>query len=420
MSEARKTVLVIGGGAIGLCVACHAAERGHLVTLIDRDAPDADRCSMGNAGLVVPSHFIPLAAPGMVRTALKMMRDPRSPFYIKPRLSLDLLTWGWNFWRAANAQQVRHAAPILRDLHLASLTEYEKLAVSRPNSFGLSQHGLLMLCKSEQALHEEAQVASLANELGLPAQVLDKAETAAKEPGIEMDIAGAVFFPKDSHLTPQDLIQFLRTRAKELGVNLKWGAQFQSWRIDRRRVTAAITSTRTFEADEFVLCGGAWSTSIARAAGLHIPMQPGKGYSLTLPSPPQLPKLPAILTEARVAITPMGSSLRFAGTMEIAGMDTRINPARAEGIIRSVSRYYPRFAASDFENIAPWAGLRPCPPDGMPYLGRTRLCDNLTIATGHGMMGISLAPVTGRIVSQLLSDEKPDIDLSLLHPDRFI
>jgi D-amino-acid dehydrogenase len=419
MSEPRKTVLVIGGGAIGLCVACYAAERGHRVTLIDRDGPDADRCSVGNAGMIVPSHFIPLAAPGMVRTALRMMRDPRSPFYIKPRLSLDLLTWGWRFYRSASASQVLRATPVLRDLHLASLAEHEKLAASSQNAPGLSQHGLLMLCKSEEALHEEAEVASRANELGVPAELLDRSQAAAKEPGIEMDVAGAVYFPRDCHLIPQDLMRTLRQRAQNLGVDLKWGSEFQSWRLDRTRITAAVTSTGALDAEEFVLCGGSWSPSIARAAGLRLPMQPGKGYSLTLPNPPQLPRTCAILTEARVAVTPMGSSLRFGGTMEIAGMDTRINPARVEGIIRSATRYYPRFTPADFENVAPWAGLRPCSPDGMPYLGRTRVCDNLTVATGHGMMGISLAPVTGKIVAQLLSGERPDLDLSLLRPDRF-
>jgi D-amino-acid dehydrogenase len=420
MSDIRKSILIIGGGAIGLCVACYAAERGHHVTLIDRGGPDADRCSIGNAGLVVPSHFIPLAAPGMVRTGLAMMSDPRSPFYIKPRLSLDLLTWGWRFCRAATVEKVTRAAPVLRDLHLASLAEYEKLARSCGNGFGLTQNGLLMLCKTERALQEEAEVASRANSLGVPALVLDRTQAAGKEPGVEMDVAGAVYFPKDCHLTPRDLMRVLRGRAEGLGVGFRWETEFQSWRVGRGRVSAVRTSGGDLEAEEFVLCGGAWSGDMGRDVGIHLPMQAGKGYSLTLPNPRRLPRGCAILTEARVAVTPMGASLRFGGTMEIAGMDPRINPERVEGIVRSVTRYYPQFTAADFEGVPPWFGFRPCPPDGMPYLGRTRVCDNLVVATGHGMMGISLAPVTGKIAAQLLSGERPDIDLSLLHPDRFL
>jgi D-amino-acid dehydrogenase len=179
------------------------------------------------------------------------------------------------------------------------------------------------------------------------------------------------------------------------------------------------TNHGRIEADEFVVCGGAWSAEILSGIQVHLPMQAGKGYSLTLAHPRQMPAICSILTEARVAVTPMGQSLRVGGTMEIAGLNHQVDPRRVRGIVRSVPRYFPELRESDFDSIVPWHGLRPCSPDGLPYLGRTRRWVNLSIATGHAMMGLSLAPITGALVAQWLSGEQPAIDLSLLSPDRF-
>ena len=167
------------------------------------------------------------------------------------------------------------------------------------------------------------------------------------------------------------------------------------------------TSAGDLVADEYVLCAGAWSEAAVRDLGLRLPLQAGKGYSLTLARPRRLPRACAILSEAHVAVTPMDGGLRFGGTMELAGLDERIDPARVRGILKSIPRYLPDFAPEDFEGVAPWCGLRPCSPDGLPYLGRFDLYRNLTAATGHAMMGLSLAPITGRLVAELLSDERP-------------
>jgi D-amino-acid dehydrogenase len=168
-----------------------------------------------------------------------------------------------------------------------------------------------------------------------------------------------------------------------------------------------------------VLSAGSWSPQLARALGIKLPMQAGKGYSLTLPRPRQSPQFCAILTEARVAVTPMDGALRFAGTMEIAGLNEDITPARVRGIIDAVPRYYPDLERADFEGIQPWRGLRPCSPDGLPYLGRTARYSNLVVATGHAMMGITLGPITGSLAADILSGEKPGLDLALLSPDRY-
>lgn len=412
-------VVIVGAGVIGLCTAYYCARRGFRVTVIDRHSARRDGCSFGNAGLVVPSHFVPLAAPGMVALGLKWMWQPASPFYIKPRWDFALFDWGFKFWRAANARHVERAAPLLKDLSLASRACFEELAALPGVDFGFVRNGLLMLCQSEATLHEESKAAERARALGLPAEVLDARQTAALDPGVRTAIAGAVYFPLDCHLAPDRFMAALQKQVELLGAEFVWNNEVADWRLGGRGIRAVRLGGREIEGEEFVLCGGSWSPELARRLGLSLPMQAGKGYSLTLPKPRQLPRLSSICTEARLAVTPMGSGLRVGGTMEIAGLNEDITPVRVRGIIQSFCRFFPDFRPEDFEGIQPWRGLRPCSPDGLPWVGRTSRCANLAIATGHAMMGLSLGPITGRLVAELLSGEQPAWDLTLLSPDRY-
>jgi D-amino-acid dehydrogenase len=416
-----KHVVIIGGGVIGLATAYYCARRGWRVTVVERNSERRDGCSFQNAGMLVKSHFVPLAAPGMVALGLRWMWNPASPFYVKPRLSRELFDWCFKFWRAATPEHVRIAAPLLRDLSLESHRCFDELAALPGSDFGLVRKGLLMLCRTRHALDEESRTAELGRTLGIAAEVLDAAQVAALDPGVRMDIAGAVYFPQDCHLSPDRFVTELQGRLAAQGVEFAWNTEVAGWRLqgDRRIRAVATRDGEEIEADEFVLCGGAWSPSLARALGLRLPMQAGKGYSLTLAKPRQLPEICAILTEARVAVTPMGGALRFAGTMEIAGLDEGINPVRVRGIIAAATQYYPEFNVSDFDGVAPWRGLRPCSPDGMPYVGRTAKCTNLAIATGHAMMGVSLGPVTGKLIAALLAGESPRFDMAQLSPDRY-
>ncbi len=420
----EKHILIIGAGVIGLCTAYYCARHGHRVTVLDRESATHEGCSFGNAGMIVPSHFVPLAAPGMVALGLKWMWNPESPFHIKPRLDWDLFDWAFKFWQASTVARVNRAAPLLRDLSFASRACFEELATLSGTDFGLTQRGLLMLCKTQHGLDEEAKFAQRANQLGVPAQVLDAKQAAVHDPAITMDIAGAVLFPKDAHLTPDRFMAALQSQCVAAGVKFLWETEPMCWRPAEKRQLRTVTCVGcdgavNLDADEFVLCGGSWSPLLARQLGLRLPMQAGKGYSLTLPQPPQLPELCSIFTEARLAVTPMGRALRIGGTMEIAGLNEDINPVRVRGIIKSVPKYFPQFKESDFDGVAPWRGLRPCSPDGLPYVGRTAKFANLSLATGHAMMGLSLGPITGRLMAQVLSDEPLQFDLSLLSPDRY-
>jgi len=211
----------------------------------------------------------------------------------------------------------------------------------------------------------------------------------------------------------------LRNLAVGAGAKFKWNTQVNGFSTNGRRVQALAVPGEELSGDEFVLCGGSWSRAVTTGLSVRLPLEAGKGYNLTLDEPRVSPRKGAILVEGRVAVTPMGQGLRFAGTMEMAGLNLHINPSRLSGIRKTAMRYYPQFTEADFKGITPWCGLRPCTPDGLPYLGRAARYDNLTIACGHAMMGLSLGPVSGRIVAQLISGRTPDLDLTLLNPDRY-
>jgi D-amino-acid dehydrogenase len=414
-----KDVLIVGAGVVGLCIAYYAKKKGHRVRVLDRGTPASMGCSYGNAGMVVPSHFVPLAAPGMVALALRCMADPESPFYLKPRPNADLAAWAWHFFRAATPEHVARAAPLLSAAHLGSRACFEEWADEWSDDFGFARRGLLMLCKTEEALEEEARTADVGRGLGIPSELVSAEEAQKLEPSLRMDIEGGVYFPLDCHLSPRLLMRALTRQLEVAGVEFSWDTEVEGWREREGRIAAVRTSAGELAADEFVLAAGAWSADLVRALGLRFPMEAGKGYSLTLESPARKPRLCAILSEARVAMTPMGDSIRFGGTMELAGVDTEIDLGRVRGIADAVGRYFPDFPPESFRNVRAWCGLRPCSPDGLPYLGRFARPANLVAATGHAMMGVSLGPISGKLVAEILSDEPPSIPIEAFRPDRY-
>jgi len=415
-----KSVIVCGGGVVGLCCAYYLAREGRAVTVLERNGEVRDHCALGSAGYVSPSHVIPLAAPGVVWQGLKWMLNSRSPFYIKPRLDSDLLRWSWLFMRSANRAHVERAAPILRDLCVASRALFEQLDDITGHAFEFKKEGLLNLCKTAAGLDHEAHgLARLANELGVEAQILNAAQTAALEPGIKLDVAGSVYFPIDAHLTPWRFAQTLTALLKEMGVRFQWNTTVFGWRTEAGRIAAVQTTAGDLLADEFVLAGGSWAPAMLTGLGLRLPLQAGKGYSLTLPQPRFKVTKPMICTERRIAVTPMGDTLRFGGTMELSGINHDVRLERVQQIIDSVPLYFPELTAADFSGIQPWHGLRPVAPDGMPYVGRFNRYRNLTAACGHAMLGVTMAPISGLLVAEILAGRKPSVALQMLDPNRY-
>ena len=415
-----RSAIICGGGIVGLSAAYYLAREGWRVTLLERNAENVDSCAHGSAGYISPSHVVPLSAPGMIWQGLKWMTSSRSPFYVKPRLDGDLMRWGWLFARACTRDHTRRAAPVLRDLCLGGRKLFVELADVTGNAFELKTEGLLNICKTQEMLDHEAHgLGALANEVGVEARVLDARQAAALELGVRMDIAGAVYFPVDAHLTPRKFIPALVALLKDMGVKFHWSTTVYGWRSEAGRIAAVHTTAGDLLADEFVLAAGSWAPSAVAGLGLRLPMQPGKGYSLTIEKPRFTLTKSIILTERRVAVTPMGAQLRFGGTMEISGHSDNVRPERIEQIVASAQHYFPDFTAEDFAGIKPWFGYRPVSPDGLPYIGRFRRHPNLTAACGHAMLGVTMAPITGLLVTEVLAGRKPSVDLAMLNPDRF-
>ncbi len=420
--EARsdKSVLICGGGIIGLCSAYYLAREGFRVTVVERSAEGGDSCAHGSAGYVSPSHVIPFASPGMIGAAIKGMLDSRSSFYVKPRLDTELMRWGWLFARSCSWSHTRKVAPLLRDLCLASRELFVELADITGNAFELKTEGLLTLCRTQQALDREAgTLARIANDLGVEARVLNATQTNGVEPGARMAVAGSVYFPIDAHITTRKFVPALVGLLKEMGVRFQWNTSIYGWRTAGDLLVGVQTTAGDFIADEFVLAGGSWSPALVAGLGLRLPMQPGKGYSLTIDEPRFQFSKSMILKESRVAVTPMGSTLRFGGTMEFSGHDSRIRPERVQQIIRAAQTYFPDFTEDDFAGIRPWFGYRPMSPDGLPYLGRVGKFANLTTSCGHSMLGVTLAPISGRLLADILSGRKPSVDIRRLDPNRY-
>lgn len=411
-----KDIGIIGGGIIGLSTAYYLLKDGYRVTIIDK-GDLTDGCSFGNAGMIVPSHFIPLAAPGMISKGIRWMFNSTSPFYVRPRFDIDLLKWGYQFYRHSNDEHVSRSGPALRDLSLLSKALYPQLQNDLPVDFQYRERGLLMLYRSKEAEEEEKETAHAANDLGIEAHVLSAPEVQKLEPDVRVDVRGGVYFPGDTHLTPQNLVNGLITFLKSKNVEFITSAEVTGIQMSGRRIEGLTAGGRVLSFDEYVLAAGSWSGLIANKLNLNLPMQAGKGYSFTLNDVAKNVRVPSILLEARVAVTPMGSSLRFGGTMEIGGINHDINSNRVRGIVESIPKYYPEMKVGFPGKI--WHGLRPCSPDGLPFIGRTIAIENLIVATGHSMLGVTLGPGTGKVVCDLVGGRKADVDVSMFRPERF-
>lgn len=411
-----KQVTIIGGGIIGLSCAFYLQKEGCEVTVIDHDNIH-EGSSNGNAGMIVPSHIIPFAAPGMISKGIKWMFNSESPFYVKPRLSGDLIKWGWRFYKSATDEHVRKSIPVLRDISFLSRSLYSDLSKELDNKFLFSERGLMMLYKTESVEKEEIETAHLANKYGVIAEILSPKQVQEKETEIEVKVRGGIFFPGDAHLNPNILMSELRKNLIRKNVKLVSGKSVLGFEKKGSTITDVFTSESTYQTDEVIIATGAWSPLLTKQLGISLLIQAGKGYSFTLDDVKKNVQIPSILLEARVPVTPMGDSLRFGGTMEITNTDLSINEKRVNGIVKSIPVYYPEMKIESPEIV--WSGLRPCSPDGLPYIGRVCNFSNVVLATGHGMMGLSLGPGTGKLVSEVICGKKLSMGIEPFRTDRF-
>ena len=411
-----KKVIVIGGGIIGLCSAYYLQKEGHEVTVVDQSNLDSG-ASYVNAGYLSPSHIIPLSAPGVMKKGLKWMFNSSSPLYIKPRLELDFLKWTWAFNKSCNASHVKKSTSVIKDISVLSQELFDNIKKSEKFTFHYDKKGLLMLCQTEKMLESELKIVKLAKEEGLEAKIINTNELKQLEPNVEINAIGAAYFKCDHHTTPNEFMLEMKVYLKELGVQFFKNEKVEDLEIKDGEIQTIITKKQKLKADEFVLAAGSWSPFLSKKLGLKLLLQAGKGYRINTEKPTGI-TIPAIMAESKAAVTPMHGFTRFAGTMEIAGINQNINKVRVDAIANAATRYYPKIKLSEQEKKKAACGLRPVSPDGLPYIGKSKKCNNLTIASGHAMMGWSMATATGKLVSEIISEQKPTLNLNPFHPDR--
>jgi D-amino-acid dehydrogenase len=409
--------LIIGGGIIGLSSAYYLQRSGWDVTIIDK-SDFSNNCSYGNAGYVCPSHFIPLASPGIVKQGLKWMWDPQSPFYVQPRFNRALFDWGLKFIKSASKNNVTSAAIPMRDIALLSQCEYEQWA--KEFDFYYEHKGLLEIFQTEKKARHAEHIVAEAKQLGLDAELLSFDKLQAMEPHTMINAEGAIFFKCDSHLYPNNLMKGLLALLKQSGVQVLPNEEVTNFEKAGRSITKVITKNSVHATDYIVIATGAWSREIAAMININLSLIPGRGYSITLEDPLYRLNYPAVLAEGRVAITPMGGNrMRFGGTMEVTStrMPPRLN--RVKGILNSVRSFFPTFNIPVPPPDKIWYGYRPCSADGMPYIGKVKKWNNIVIATGHSMLGLSLGPGTGKLVSEIVNEKTLSMDIDAFNVERF-
>lgn len=423
----KSHVIIVGGGIIGICTAYYLHKLGVEVTVIEKNSV-GEGSSHKNAGWVCPSHVVPLAAPGVVSKGLKWMFNPESPFYIAPSFDAERAKWLWQFRSFANEKHLKYSMPILYELGSRSLGLYEELNRTLNNSFQFAQKGLLYVAMTDKGFEEIQEEGELIRSSGQRIRVMSPEEVCYKEPTIVEENKGGVLFYGDAHMNPIMFVRALSEYLKKNGVEIITKAEVVGFHnvsghirsVEIRRThTDGSHSQSMLVADEFVMATGAWSNEMADQLGVSFPMQAAKGYSLTMPQGDTPTQMPILLSETKVAVTPIGDQIRYAGTLEIAGTGLAINQRRIEAIKKAAKRYLKNFDQAKADAAIPWAGLRPCTPDGLPIMGRSKQINNLTIATGHAMVGVAFATASGKLVAEIVQNTRPSIPIEPFRVDRF-
>tara|TARA_R110000796_G_scaffold88850_2_gene191772 strand:+ start:38604 stop:39854 length:1251 start_codon:yes stop_codon:yes gene_type:complete len=412
-----KNILIIGGGIVGLSSAYFLHKAGHQVTVIDKSTI-TEGASFVNAGYITPSHIIPLASPGMIAKGIKWMFNSASPFYMKPRWDIDFFKWSWYFHKSSTNAKVEKAIPFIKDINLLSQELFNEIKNSGDlGDFQLEKKGLLMLYQTQAAYDHEIEVAKKASSLGLEVKELNKDELTLLEPNVKINSEGAIHYECDGHTTPSEIMPKLVHYLKSVGVGIKTNEEVLDIAISNNKIKEVKTSKDMYKPDEVVLAAGSWSGHIARKLNIKLPLQAGKGYRINVERPTGI-TIPAILMETKMAVTPMQGFTRFAGTMEFSGINEVIRKERVDAIANGAKRFYPDLEISKEERDLVKTGLRPVSPDGLPYIGKSKEYLNLTFATGHAMMGWSLGPATGKLVTEIIDDEKFSMNISAFDPNR--
>jgi D-amino-acid dehydrogenase len=414
-----SSILVIGGGPVGVCCAYSLARAGAAVTLIEREHAVCPSVSAahGNCGLIAPSEAVPLAAPGVLARGMRWMLKSSSPFHVTPRLSPSLVRWLWLFRASCEAAGSQSRMPSLRELHVAGAALHDELGREHGESWGYHRNGLLEICETGAGLEGLAVDVRQARRYGVDAQELAPAAVHERFPGVRCDVAGGFFFPEDAHLDPLRFTRAVAELAAAAGADILTGVEALALEASSAAAVRVLTTRGAMDAGQVVLAAGVWTPALARDLDLRLPVEPAKGYSIDVARPEGFPEVPILLGEASAVLTPLGDTLRIGSTLELSGWDMSVRPQRVAQLQGVAARAAGPRAAGPVRRV--WRGPRPLSPDGLPFVGRCPGHENVIVATGHCMLGLSLGPVTGRLVAELAGGARPSVDLGPLSPVRF-
>jgi len=417
MARARDSdVLILGGGVIGLACAYYLLEAGRGVTVLEQGTAGCGS-SHGNCGTLTPSHATPLAMPGVIGPALRAMLRKDAPLRIAPRIDPSLWRWLFGFARRCNWDDFRDATRAKAPLLIESRRLIEELVRKESLDCEFESRGTLYVFRDEAELEHSRWLPKALAEIDLTIDTLDAARVHAMEPALKPGVVGGYFNPGDAHLRPDRYVAGLAQCVRAKGGAIEEGARIAAIEREDGRIVRVQTSRGDFSAREVVFALGAWSPPLARQLGITLAIQPGKGYSITYTRPAICPRIPLVLKERSVCVTAWSSGYRLGSTMEFAGYDTSLNRTRLDALRRGAAEYLhePEGPA----RVEEWYGWRPMTPDDLPMLGRAPGVDNLVLATGHGMLGVSMSAVTGLLVSEAVTGKPPSLDMAPYSVTRF-
>ena len=412
-------VAVIGAGVVGLACAATLTQRGHHVRWIDPDPPGRG-CSGGNAGLFSLSSFVPLALPGAWAKAPGWLTDPQGPLTIRPAYLPRVLPWLWQLHRSSRLDRVVASADAMHTLLAPTWDAWLPLAQWAGASALIRRDGWAAAYRSKMALDGDALGWRLRTERGIRIDTLTGHSVREFDPNLSPAITHLLHLPDQGHcLDPLGLCQALARAVLAHGADAPVPARALGFEVREGRVAQVHTERGSIDVDAVVVAAGAFSGPLAAQLGVRVPLDTERGYHVTLKSPSVMPRVPLLEAAGKWFATPMTAGLRLAGTVEFAGLDAPPDWRRAEALLDQLPNLLPQLSHSAVGHADRWMGRRPSLPDSRPVIGHSPRFANAVLAFGHAHVGLTSAAMTGRLVAQLLTGERPSIDLSPFAPDRF-
>ena len=411
----KPDVIVIGGGVIGTACAYELSSRGVKVLVVDK-GDIGFGCSYGNAGWMTPCFAMPLPMPGQFLKALGWLMDPESPLYIKPALDPLLFRWITRFLLSMRKDLMLQSVAALTEISKFSLEAYQQLAIQQP-AIQFQKKGLLMATKTQAGLDAAAEEMELVSRHGISGRLLNSADVKNLEPALIAELLGGVYFPNEAHAEPLEVVRAFARGAELNGAELKANVDVKNIIVEGNQIKELSTSIGVLQADQYILATGSWSTELGKTLNLNIPVMGGKGYAMILPPIHPMPQIPLMLVEKKIAVTPRSGSLRIAGTLELVNQDFSITQKRVDAIMRGAREFLNLPEVPQVQEV--WKGLRPCTPDGVPVIGRSKSIQNLVISTGHQMLGLQSAPGSARLASDIVIGATPSFNPHPFRVERF-